>query len=55
MINVSASSIVSAKRDSDNLGSICRDPTQTRIAPEKSRDTFPIIALRDLDTFHPFP
>src|SRR6266513_2734903 len=55
MIDVSARSSVTAERDPAARRSICRDAAQARIAREKLRDTFPIVAFRDLDAFDPFP
>src|SRR6266513_1799420 len=55
MIDVSAPSIMTTEHHPDDRRSICRDETQARIAREKLRDAFPIVAFRDLDAFDPVP
>jgi len=55
MINMSATSVVPAQRDSNNCRSINRDPAEPWVAFEKLSDAFPIITFRDFETFDPIP
>ena len=55
MINVPAPAIVRAQRHRDHRRSIARNPTRPRIAREKLRDAFFVIALRDFNAFNLLP
>jgi hypothetical protein len=55
MINVPASTIVTAQHCADNAGPVRCDSTQALILFEKSADRFPIVALGNIETFDSVP
>src|SRR5213079_2487207 len=55
VINMSATSVVSAQGDSNNCRSINRYSTEPWVAREKLSDAFSVIALGDLKAFNSTP
>ena len=55
MINVSTPTVVTAQHRPDDFYSVCRDPTQTRIALQKPADRLPIVTFGNVETLDPVP
>src|SRR5207302_11064966 len=55
MINISATSVVTAQCDANNCSAIGCHSAEPRVAGEKAGNAFPVIALGNLETLDPLP